>query len=108
MHAHHGMVADCTAVQDGAVTDGGALTDDERDSPCLRVPTTLSWTLALRCTMIGAMSPRRTTPYQMLAPSSTVTSPISTAVSATNAVRCYDWGLSVECAKNPGHQCPSM
>ena len=51
------------------------------------------WTIELSCTFerspisIRSMSPRRTVPNQTDAPECTVTSPMSTAVGATNASR---------------------
>src|SRR2546421_8541332 len=45
--------------------------------------TTLSWTFESRPTTMESKSPRSTAPCQTLAPSSTVTSPTSTALGAT-------------------------
>src|SRR3954471_4707360 len=47
-----------------------------------------SWMLAPARTTIGAKSARSTAPYQTDAPASTVTSPTSVAVGATNASGC--------------------
>src|SRR2546422_6814425 len=48
--------------------------------------TTLSWTFESRPTTIESKSPRSTAPCQMLAPSSTLTSPTSTALGATKII----------------------
>src|SRR5437870_7952549 len=48
--------------------------------------TTLSWTFESRPTTIESKSPRSTAPCQTLAPSSTVTSPTSTALGATKII----------------------
>src|SRR5437660_249802 len=48
--------------------------------------TTLSWTFESRPTTMESKSPRSTAPCQPLAPSSTVTSPTSTALGATRII----------------------
>ena len=57
-------------------------------SPGAACRTELSWMLEPSRTTIVQMSPRRTAPYQMLAPASTVTSPTRVAVAATKASGC--------------------
>ena len=77
-------VAPCTT-QEWAIVAPGP-TSRSVSGPACR--TELSWTLAPSRTTIVQMSARTTTPYQMLAPFSTVTSPIRVAVGATNASGC--------------------
>src|SRR5712691_3299017 len=48
--------------------------------------TTLSWMFESRATTIESKSPRSTAPCQILAPSSTVTSPTRTALGATKII----------------------
>ena len=60
-------------------------------SPTIVGRSSAQWITQLSCTLepapitIALLSPRRTAPNQMRAPGETVTSPISTAVGATNA-----------------------
>src|SRR5262245_62895034 len=78
------MVAPCTTEVWPMVAPGPISTE------CAGVTwtTAQSWTLAPRRTTMGAKSARSTALYQTDAFSSTVTSPTSTAVGATNAVGC--------------------
>src|SRR5664280_47562 len=107
VHAYHGVVADCTAVQDGAVADSGTFADNERNVD-IYVPYHV--VLDVRISVHDDGCNVATEDHPIPDAGTFLNGHISYQDGRVGD-KCrggYGWSFSVKRTKNTGHQCSSL
>src|SRR5664280_977358 len=107
MHPHQGMVTDCAAMQDGAVANRGAFTNNERD-----VDIYMPYHVVLDVGVVVHDDGRNVTTQDYPIPDAGTFFDGDVSYQdgrvGNKCCRCYSWRVSIERTKNTGHQCSSL
>src|SRR5450756_2604717 len=107
MHAYHGVVADCTSMQDGAMPDSGSLADNERAAG-FYMPHHVVLNVRISVHDDGC---NVATEYHPIPDAGTFLNGHISYQDGRVGDKCcgrYDWSLSVEVTQNPRHQYSSL
>src|SRR5450830_217983 len=107
MHAYHGMVADCTSMQDGAMPDSGALADNERVAG-FYMPHHVVLNVRISVHDDGRNVATKDHPIPDAGTFLNGHISYQDGCVGDKCRGCYSWRFSIEHTKNTGHQCSSL